>query len=153
MSILFSGYTAVTPLGTVDLVPFLRKLRHLDAEIPDFEMDAGIIALNAAGIPGWRIANALHMSAETVNKVLSGEFRHVHPVMAPRTNADKYMRHKALIEKRHAERVLIDGRLIHPYCEHGKNSAYTGYGCRCLPCERAHAEKRRTDYARGKATA
>lgn len=153
MNVYFSGYTAVTPLGTVDMVPFLRRMQGLDAMIPDFELDAGIIALNASGIEGWRIATALHMSGETVNAVLSGRLRHVHPELAPRSNSDKYQRQRALVERRRAERVLIDGRLVHPRCEHGKNSSYIGYTCRCVPCERAHAERRRSDYAKKKVAA
>jgi len=153
VSVYFSGYTAITPLGTVDMVPFLRRFKGLKDPIPEFELDAGIIALNASGIEGWRIANALHMSAETVNRVLDGTLRHAQPERRKRTNPNKNANHKALLERRHAERVLIDGRLVHPDATHGLNSSYAGYGCRCIPCSAAHTVARRLSYQKKEATA
>ncbi|MFI7524535.1 hypothetical protein [Nocardia salmonicida] len=38
---------------------------------------------------------------------------------------------------RYAERVEIDGRLVHPHAEHGTASAYSVYGCRCEECTTA----------------
>lgn len=42
-------------------------------------------------------------------------------------------------EQRYAERVEVDGRLVHPQCAHGTESAYKNKGCRCLPCTAAHS--------------
>jgi hypothetical protein len=42
---------------------------------------------------------------------------------------------------RRAERVLVNGRLVHPHAPtHGENSTYNNYGCHCGPCEEAHSE-------------
>jgi hypothetical protein len=38
--------------------------------------------------------------------------------------------------ERYAERVLVDGLLIHPAATHGRFASYTNYGCRCVPCTR-----------------
>lgn len=37
-------------------------------------------------------------------------------------------------KQRHAERTLINGRLVHPTANHGTSSAYVNYGCRCPAC-------------------
>jgi hypothetical protein len=47
----------------------------------------------------------------------------------------KYNRIRA---RRLAERVMVDGRLVHPTAPHGSNSTYNSYGCRCIPCTDAH---------------
>ena len=39
--------------------------------------------------------------------------------------------------KRHAGRVMRDGRLYHPGVTHGTKNAYGNYGCRCEPCTAA----------------
>lgn len=47
-------------------------------------------------------------------------------------------------QTRQAQRILIDGRLTHPYATHGTGNAYSNYGCRCSPCTEAwNAAKRR----------
>ncbi|MEV6219881.1 hypothetical protein [Nocardia sp. NPDC051833] len=38
---------------------------------------------------------------------------------------------------RAAERVEVNGRLVHPSAPHGTASAYVAYGCRCEPCTTA----------------
>jgi hypothetical protein len=48
----------------------------------------------------------------------------------------KYRRIRA---RRLAERVMVDGRWVHPTAPHGSNSTYNAYGCRCIPCTDAHA--------------
>lgn len=48
---------------------------------------------------------------------------------------DRYRRIRA---RRLAERVMVDGRLVHPTAPHGSNSTYNSYGCRCIPCGDAH---------------
>src|SRR5882724_10676585 len=48
--------------------------------------------------------------------------------------------------RRLPERVVIDGRLVHPRANHGVGNAYTNFGCRCEPCTsawRASVRKRR----------
>ena len=39
---------------------------------------------------------------------------------------------------RYAERVMIDGALVHPRARHGSGTSYISYGCRCMPCTEAH---------------
>jgi hypothetical protein len=142
----FSGYTARTPFGPVDIVPFLRRLEgHPDQPILRDERDAGILALRAAGIESWRIANALNMSVTSVEGVLRQKPKRS---AIPTSRSDKYDRWRAAMDRRRAERVLIDGRLVHPRCVHGKNSSYTGYGCQCEPCSEAHTVARRKSYKR-----
>lgn len=41
--------------------------------------------------------------------------------------------------KRYAERVEVDGRLVHPKATHGQASSYRNKGCRCQPCTTAHS--------------
>jgi len=43
--------------------------------------------------------------------------------------------------RRHAERVLEDGRLVHPAGPHGSGSTYRNKGCRCVPCTEAHRQE------------
>lgn len=43
-----------------------------------------------------------------------------------------------LRRRRREERVLVDGRLVHPTAEHGKDTTYQNYACRCEPCTTAH---------------
>lgn len=38
-----------------------------------------------------------------------------------------------------AQRVLIDGRLVHPDAPHGTASSYANFMCRCEPCTDAQA--------------
>lgn len=45
--------------------------------------------------------------------------------------------------ERGAERVLVEGRLVHPRATHGCASSYVNWGCRCVPCTSAHRENRR----------
>lgn len=43
---------------------------------------------------------------------------------------------------RASERILVDGRLIHPGATHGNTSGYTYYSCRCHPCTATHSGRR-----------
>jgi hypothetical protein len=36
--------------------------------------------------------------------------------------------------RRMADRVEVNGRLVHPTAPHGTANAYGNYGCRCWPC-------------------
>jgi hypothetical protein len=39
--------------------------------------------------------------------------------------------------RRLAQRVSVNGRLVHPDAPHGKATAYSNYGCRCELCATA----------------
>lgn len=150
----FDGYTARTPLGAVDMVPLLRRMEgDKKAPINESERDAAVFALSAAGVPIQDIQSLLEISWQTATDILSGRRKRAKTELAPLSRQDKNERYRALVQKRRAERVLIDGRLVHPSCEHGKNSSYTGYGCQCTPCSEAHTVARRESYARKKAAA
>lgn len=46
--------------------------------------------------------------------------------------------------RRAAERVLVDGRLVHPHApQHGTRSSYCNYSCRCEPCSEAQGRHMR----------
>jgi len=44
------------------------------------------------------------------------------------------------ITTRRAERVEIDGRLVHPDAPHGTSPGYSAWACRCRPCTAAHTK-------------
>ena len=46
-------------------------------------------------------------------------------------------------EARRAERIEIEGRLVHPAATHGRDASYTNYYCRCEPCTAAHNTNRK----------
>ncbi len=66
--------------------------------------------------------------------------RYVHgcPCDECRAAHAKYKRGK--LWERMNERVLVDGRLVHPRAPHGTRSGYQNWGCRCVPCTRANTE-------------
>ncbi len=43
-------------------------------------------------------------------------------------------KHETHRQRRMAERVLIDGRLVHPRAPHGTTNGYSYYSCRCTAC-------------------
>jgi hypothetical protein len=49
-------------------------------------------------------------------------------------------RNTTLRTRRMAQRVLINGRLVAPLPpeKHGKQSTYSNWGCRCIPCTDAN---------------
>lgn len=49
-------------------------------------------------------------------------------------------RQQQVRNERRAERILVDGRLIHPRAKHGTASSYAHFGCQCKPCTAANAE-------------
>lgn len=51
----------------------------------------------------------------------------------------RYQREK--VAKRMAERIEIDGRLVHPRAEHGRPTSYYNYRCQCRDCTDAAAEQ------------
>lgn len=46
----------------------------------------------------------------------------------------------ALRRSRYAERVIENGRWVHPQARHGTANGYNHFGCRCEPCEEANRE-------------
>jgi len=147
---IFNGYTAVTPLGQVDMVPFMRRLNgDMSVPVHDFERDAGVLALHAMNIDVQTIAHALNMSFTSVTEVVAGKrtLRKRRPAVV----ATKYANWQKARERRYSERVLIDGRLVYPGANHGTNSAYHSWGCRCIPCCDAHRLARRKSYSKKEA--
>jgi hypothetical protein len=131
VNVQFSGYTARTHLGTVDMVPFLRRMNgHRNEPILPDERDAGIFALRATGVEAWRIAGFLDMSVDAVEGVLNSDTRS-RPVGARTAGTIR--------QRRMAERVLIEGRWVHPGAPHGTSSGYDHWWCRCVPCAAARA--------------
>lgn len=142
MKILLSGYTAKTPLGPVDMVPLLRRIEgDMTAKIHEFEREAGILALHAMGFGVQEIGSALNMSFTSVTDVLAG--KRTKRERRPAANSAKHAKWAEARRKRYAQRVLIDGRLVFPGANHGTNSAYHSWGCRCVPCCDAHRLARR----------
>lgn len=130
MTVYFSGYTAITPLGRVDMVPFMRRIKgNKTQEFSADERDAGVLALHAAGFGVNAITAAVNMSGTEVANVLSGD-RSASTVEEPVL---------PLKQRRMAERVLVDGRWVHPDAPHGTSSGYDHWWCRCMPCSGARA--------------
>lgn len=48
-------------------------------------------------------------------------------------------RRRRLRRARRAERVLIDGRLVHPKAPHGTAGGMQNWGCQCDPCRTANS--------------
>ena len=61
--------------------------------------------------------------------------------VAEDTNGTRDIRRRRL-----AERVLIDGRLIHPRAPHGTRGGRSNYGCQCDPCQTAEAAYAKSRY-------
>lgn len=49
-------------------------------------------------------------------------------------------------QRRAADRILVDGVLVAPVGEHGKDATYSNRLCRCEPCTQAHAAAARRRY-------
>jgi hypothetical protein len=43
--------------------------------------------------------------------------------------------------RRYTERVMVDGRWVHPDAPHDTCGGYTNWGCRCVPCTVAFTEE------------
>lgn len=54
--------------------------------------------------------------------------------------------------RRLAQRVIVDGRLVHPDARHGKATSYGNYGCRCELCAAAWREAVKAKRAERRAT-
>lgn len=137
MRYLTQGMTMHTPAGWVDLVPLHRRMKgDKSTAIHPSEKDAAVLALVELGVEAYRIGNFVNVSHTVVLEVLRA-----HGVkVAPQQQAFKGISEKALRrEQRRAQRVMVDGRLIHQDAPHGTDFAYTDYGCHCKPCQLAHA--------------
>lgn len=62
-------------------------------------------------------------------------------------------RDKARREERFAERVMVDGNLVHPEAKHGTIGGYTNFGCRCEPCRGRMSELKKKSRERNKSNA
>lgn len=152
MTVYFDGYTAKTPLGPVDMVPLLRRMQgDRSAPINEFERNAAVLALQATGMALKDVALILGISFTTACEIAAGKSKRVKPITQSRS--DKYDRDRAKVLQRHAERKRVDGRWVHPDCEHGKDASYRHFGCRCVPCSEAHTVVRRKSYPKQEATA
>lgn len=60
---------------------------------------------------------------------------------------------KQYVEERAAERILIEGRLVHPTATHGKYTTYGNYSCRCEPCTDANTQAINARRAKARANA
>ncbi|HLR94972.1 MAG TPA: hypothetical protein VK053_10630, partial [Jiangellaceae bacterium] len=45
--------------------------------------------------------------------------------------------------RRLAERVMVQGRWVHPHAPHGQPHTYKNWGCHCHPCTVAYSVERR----------
>jgi hypothetical protein len=132
-SLLRDGLTVHTERGTVDMVAVLRRLGGDEsAEIYSWEREAAVLAMYRRGRPTYEISRVTSLNPAEVNKVLA-KFC---PTFTPEEEEkpDRYRR-------RMAERVLIDGCLVHLKAPHGKKSGYVHWACRCTPCLVANRSK------------
>lgn len=142
--------TVRTPADTCDLVPFLRRDAGVDVDLIDWEKPAAMLALHCRGWTTQRIADAVGLSYETVHETLLAHRDSMDEEAARRVTdsrgpadagdiSDEGRRYR----RRLAQRVIRDGRWFHPGVTHGRRSAYSSYGCRCVPCSDAAAVVRR----------
>jgi len=131
--------------GSCDLVPFLRRDAGQKATGPDWEKPAAVDALHRRGWTLHRIAAAIGGAQERVGEVLDGTYRPKVEVRAtPRRQrlerSEKTQRTRA---RRLAERVMVQGRWVHPHAPHGQPHTYKNWGCHCHPCTVAYSVERR----------
>lgn len=48
--------------------------------------------------------------------------------------------------KHYAERILIDGKLVHPNAPHGTLGGYNYWGCKCEKCSECETEHKAAQY-------
>ena len=127
--------------GVCDLVPFLRRDAGEAATACTWEKPAAAVALHRRGWELPRIAAALGWTQEQVSEALAGTYRPQVEVRAtPRIRrSEKTQQTRA---RRLAERVLDQGRWIHPHAPHGQPHTYKNWGCHCHPCTVAHSVER-----------
>jgi len=140
------GMTMRTPAYTVDLVPLFRRLDG-DKEVPILtdERPAAVLALTHMGVSIDQIAKALSMAHRDIRAVLS---KHdMEPIVFDPPESYSYIglaytSNTQRREQRRSDRVMVDGRLVHPgeKVPHGTETGYTEWGCQCEPCTGAHAQ-------------
>lgn len=141
------GMSMRTPKGSVDLVPLFRRLEgDKDTPVLDDERTAAVLALAHLGTPVVHIHRALNMDTSDVKAVLAEHG--MEPVYLSEPEAISWSRvaynsvsSTERRERRAADRVIVDGLLVHPDAPHGTNTGYTEYRCQCGPCGAAHAVK------------
>jgi len=149
------GMTMYTPAGPVDLVPLNRRLEgDRTADVVEDERNAAILALTHLGHTVERIAKILNMHPARTREVLLSFGMVEVPADSDGIawTGVAYTSAAKRRAKRKAERIEVDGRLIHPDAPHGTDYAYTDFGCHCVPCSAAHA-KALADTRRKKAAA
>jgi hypothetical protein len=126
VSLLRDGLTPHTERGTVDMVAVLRRMKGDEsAEIYPWEREAAVLAMYRRSRPSYEISKVTSLSPAEVNKVLAKYCPSF--TLEEEQRPDRYRR-------RMAERVLVDGCLVHPKAPHGKKSGYVHWACRCTPC-------------------
>jgi hypothetical protein len=133
---MIADLTIRTRLGAVDLVPFLRRDEGNEGvELHQWERRPAVLALDARGWHPERIAHATGLLVDVVHEVLAG-WTPPPPKPAPTPSA---VSQASLRQRRRAERILIDGRLVHPDAPHGRPVGYRHWGCQCELCSTARA--------------
>ena len=124
---MIADLTIRTRLGAVDLVPFLRRDEgQHGVELLDWERRPAVLALTDRGWHPERIAHATGLRVGDVHDVLAD--RDPSPEPKP---VQSWSEKRA---SRWAERILVDGRMVHPDAPHGTTTGYAHWGCRCIPC-------------------
>lgn len=146
--------TVRTPRGSVDLVPYLRRLGVLpgpDAPMTWGEGPAAMVALRDRGYTDEEIARAVNSSSVRVREVLARADDPA-PSVERVSSTDPAQRARQDRERLRAERVLDGDRWVHPDAPHGTPSGAARYGCQCVPCRAAQcAQQQRQRQARREA--
>lgn len=137
--------TVRTRYGAVDLVPFLRRDAGENAPVCDWEKPGAVVELYRRGWTVHRVARAVGLSHEVVQEILDGRWRPARP------STEASLAERDRRERRRAERVMVDGRLVHPDAPHGEPRAQKNWSCQCLPCTDANARLVREQRARARA--
>jgi hypothetical protein len=128
---MFQDLTIRTRLGAVDLVPFLRRDEGATGvEVREWERRPAALALTERGWHPERIAYATGLRVTDVQETLDGW---APPAPGPK-RISPALYQKGLRARRLAERVLVDGHLVHPDAKHGTPAGVKHYGCNCGPC-------------------
>jgi hypothetical protein len=128
---MIADLTIRTRLGAVDLVPFMRRDEGVkDVELCDWERKPAALALHERGWDRERIVHATGLRADDVDAVLSGAEV---PEAQKKPIVWGHQQQASVRLRRAAERVLVDGRMVHPDAPHGEMSGYKHWCCRCEP--------------------
>lgn len=129
---MFPDLTVRTRYGACDLAPFLRRDAGENAPVCDWEKPAAALALRGRGWTIHRVARAVGLSHEVVQEILDGRWRPARP------STEASLAERSRRERRRAERVMVDGRLVHPGAPHGEPRSQKNWGCQCVPCSEAN---------------